>query len=258
MSKIEWTDRTWCPNQGCTQISEGCKNCYAKKMHKRLRAMGIEKYQNDFSEVQLWLQALTEPTKWKKPSKVFVNSMSDTFHGNLTFEQINEVFNTMQYCNRHTYQVLTKRPDRALEFIQWKRKQPGIIHNWELPDNIWFGVTVENQEQANKRIPILLEIPAKVRFVSVEPMLSNVDLNQVAFKKFQSWLNGNNQGSLDWVICGGESGHNARPMHLDWVRNLRDQCDMFNIPFFFKQIYNNGKKITSPELDGVVYNQFPK
>jgi len=245
MSKIEWTDRTWNPNQGCTKISEGCKNCYAERMHKRLKAMGIDKYQNDFSKVQLWLQALTEPTKWKTPSKVFVNSMSDTFHVNLTFEQINEVFNTMSYCNRHTYQVLTKRPDRALEFVQWKSNQLsekiGFKTEWKLPDNIWFGVTIESQSQID-RINYLLEIPAKVKFVSIEPMLSEINLTP-----YLEWL--------DWVICGGESGHNARPMHPDWVRNLRDQCDMFKIPFFFKQW---GKKQDGCLIDNIEYKQFPK
>ncbi|MCJ7802739.1 MAG: phage Gp37/Gp68 family protein [Candidatus Marinimicrobia bacterium] len=248
MTKIEWTDRTWNPNQGCTKVSEGCKNCYAEKMHKRLNAMGIDKYQNDFNKVQLWLQSLTEPTKWKKPSKVFVNSMSDTFHRNLTFEKIDEVFKTMKHCNKHTYQVLTKRPDRALEFIEWKRKQPGIIKTWKFSDNIWMGVTIENQEQANKRIPLLLEIPAKVRFVSVEPMLGPVDLEFIEqfnsenkhvcyYQVLKPIKNSNdaNRPALNWVICGGESGHNARPMHPDWVRSLRDQCEAANVPFFFKQ-----------------------
>ena len=249
MSKIEWCDRTWCPNQGCTEISEGCKNCYAKKMHKRLKAMGVEKYQNDFSKVQLSLQSLTEPTKWKTPTKVFVNSMSDTFHEDLTFKQIEQVFNTMEYCDRHTYLVLTKRPDRALGFMQWKSSQLseklGFKSEWTLGNNIWLGVTSENQDQANKRIPILLEIPAKVRFVSVEPMLSEINLTP-----YLEWL--------DWVVCGSESGHSARPMDINWARNLRDQCDMFCTPFFFKQILIDGKKITSPEIDGVIYKQFPK
>jgi protein gp37 len=277
MSKIEWTDRTWNPNQGCTKKSTGCINCYAEPMHKRLKAMGIDKYQKDFNVVQLWLAALTEPTKWKKPSMVFVNSMSDTFHRNLTFKQIDQVFNTMDHCKRHTFQVLTKRPDRALEYITWKRKQLsdqlGIQSKWKPAANIWFGATIENQENANERIPLLLQIPAAKHFVSIEPMLGSVNLEHI--DKFNE--NGNVESRinafsfLDWVICGGETGPNARPMHIEHVYELLEDCRDYKMPFFFKSwgewqgtscgkgylMQRVGKKKAGCKINGVEFKEFP-
>ena len=245
MSKIEWTEQTWNPIIGCSKISTGCKNCYAEKMAIRLASMALVK--NESSSLDYYVDAinylygnkgwngktyiiknaLEKPLKRKKPTMYFVCSMGDLFHESVPFEWIDKVYEIISRCPQHTFQILTKRPEIMKEY--YKSRQYGHFHN------VWIGTTTENQEMANERIPILLRIPAKVHFVSVEPMLSEINLNQIAFSKFQSWLNGNDAYGLDWVICGGESGHNARPMHPDWVRSLRDQCKDANVPFFFKQ-----------------------
>jgi protein gp37 len=234
-TKIEWTDQTWNPVTGCTKISEGCAHCYAKRMSKRLAGRcGYPEAPHNF-DVTLHPDRLDEPLRWRKPRRVFVCSMGDLFHEDVPFGFIRRVFWTMwHWSSIHIYQILTKRPHIMLSFFDYLQGTDGgdLIG---LP-NVWLGVTAENQEQADKRIPILLQIPAAVRFVSVEPMLGPADLSE--------WINP--QGAtarddparyslLDWVICGGESGPGARPMHPDWARSLRDQCQMAGVPFFFKQ-----------------------
>lgn len=260
-TKIDWADMVWNPVTGCSKISEGCQNCYAERMSKRLQLMAPKKYSQGFS-VKCHPEALQEPLKIKKPQRIFVCSMGDLFHDDVPFEFIAQVYGIMSICKQHTFIVLTKRPQKALEFYQWceKRQQelykepadqniyleylPGEIvgpytekYGDESPDeiplnNVWLGVTAENQTRADERIPILLQIPATVRFVSIEPMLSEIDLQYLCFNGADGF---GSLPDLDWVICGGETGPGARPMHPDWVRFLRDQCAAANVPLFFKQ-----------------------
>ena len=242
MTKIEWTDKTWNPVTGCTKCSPGCENCYAEKMHKRLQAMGIPKYKHGFSWVCSHRGSLEEPYYWQKPKKVFVCSMSDLFHEQSDLFFVEEVMNVIYYTPRHTYQILTKRPERMKFFF---KNSP-----YANMDNLWLGVTVCNQAEADEKIPILLDTPAKVRFVSVEPMLEEIGL-----RPFIRGLvtNYQNRHYLDWVICGGETGANARSMHPDWARALRDQCKSSGVPFFFKQM---AKK--QPIPDDLLVREFPK
>jgi protein gp37 len=230
-SKIEWTDKVWNPVTGCSKISPGCDNCYAYSMSKRFcKEWGLSA--DDPFKVTIHPDRLNQPINWKKPSKIFVCSMADLFHDDVPTEFISDVFRVMEQAKQHTFLILTKRPERMRQLIN------GVVTGWETEHrkHIWLGVTAENQEQANKRIPVLLQIPAAVRFVSVEPMLGTVDINQYLphNPRLFSERNGH-KGFLDWVICGGESGPGARPMHPDWVRNLRDQCQTAGVPYFFKQ-----------------------
>lgn len=224
MNKIAWTERTWNPVTGCTEISDGCKNCYAKKMAKRLQAMDIPKYRNGF-DVTIHKDALNQPALWGKPALIFVCSMSDLFHDDVPPSFIFDVFRTMEACHQHTFQVLTKRSKRLVEFAS----RHGI------PPNVWVGVTVENQAYATLRIPRLLQIEAKVRFLSCEPLLGPLDLRHIKSQEMPDIdaLTGANK--LDWVICGGESGHNARPINPDWAIGLQQQCSDAGVSFFFKQ-----------------------
>ena len=266
-TRIEWADVTWSPATGCTPISEGCENCYARRMAKRLRGRcGYPK--DEPFRVTLQPERLEEPLKWRNPRRVFVCSMGDLFHEDVPFEYITQVFDVMCSCSfdamcsmelGHTFMVLTKRPERIEKWLCWMRE------SWseDSPTNvtleveghfgrhIWLGVTAENQQRADERIPILLEIPAAVRFVSVEPMLGLVDLTGIRFDRntIMNVLEGCGINRLspcqsipnafcekiNWVICGGETGPGARPMHPDWVRSLRDQCQDSGVPFFFKQ-----------------------
>ena len=209
-TKIEWAHKVWNPVTGCTKISTGCLNCYAERYAKRF--WGKRK----FSDVQLHPDKLAEPLRWKNPLRVFVNSMSDLFHESIPFEYIVQVYNIMASASRHVFQVLTKRPERAIKFYEYLRtlkdKDKGV---WPHP-NVWLGVSVENQNTANARIPLLLRIPAALRFISAEPLLGPIDL-----KVFQTgplvdysppWLG---EEAIKWVICGGESGPAARLMHPD-------------------------------------------
>lgn len=230
MSKIEWTNETWNPITGCTKISPGCQNCYAEKMAKRLKGRFGYPETDPFS-VTYHYDVLKKPFAWKKPRMVFVCSMGDLFHEEVSYDMAHAVFSAMEALPQHTFQILTKRPERMKKFWDIKSTQWG--EQWKPTDNIWIGVSAENQEQANKRIPILLQIPAAIRFVSCEPLLSKVDLKH-AFSPLPGEMSEGQRG-LDWVIAGGESGHNARPMHPDWVRSLRDQCQDACVPFFFKQ-----------------------
>jgi protein gp37 len=247
MSKIEWTNKTWNPIIGCDKISEGCKNCYAEKMAKRLSGIKATSYYREVlvsypmddrygkwnGKTHFIESALEKPLKRKKPTKYFICSMGDLFHESVPFEWINKVFEVVENAKQHTFQILTKRPDIMYKYMQ----RYGV---GEMPDNIWLGVTAENQEQANKRIPILLKIHAKIRFVSVEPMLSNVDLS---LWFISGYTEPPYNDVIDWVICGGETGHKAKPMHPNWVRSLRYQCKNADVPFFFKQWGGQIKKL---------------
>jgi len=242
-TKIEWADRVWNPVTGCTKVSEGCRNCYAELMASRFWK------DRKFSDVRIHPERLGQPLDWGKPARIFVNSMSDLFHKDVSFEFIDEVFYIMRVADQHTYIILTKRPEIMLKFIAWQKKN-SVKFDWKTAHkNIWLGVSVEDQKTADVRIPLLLQTPAAVRFVSCEPLLGPVDLGD----GYTSWLtcNGPLPGSdiccekfevsfdhfhgIDWVIAGGESGKNARPMHPDWVRSIRDQCEDAGVPFFFKQ-----------------------
>jgi len=231
-SKIEWTESTWNPVTGCTKISAGCKNCYAERMAKRLCAMGQANYANGF-ELTMHPHVLEHPLKWKKPQVIFVNSMSDLFHEDVPLDFIRQIFDVMTRASWHTFQVLTKRSERLAELAP--------LLNW--PDNVWMGVTVENADCAY-RIDDLREVPSAVRFLSMEPLLSAVeDINL---------------DNIDWVIVGGESGPGSRPIELDWVRNIRMQCQNADVPFFFKQWGGVNKKKTGRLLDGRIYDAMPR
>lgn len=261
-SAIEWTDTTWNPVRGCSRVSEGCRNCYAETMAARFSDPGM--WGHGFADrdrsgskwtgkVELIPEKLTEPLRWKKPRRVFVNSMSDLFHEELSFEDIDRVFRVMQQAKEHTFQVLTKRPERALEFLTKHVSVPWGGFQWGVDTgrNVHIGVSVENQQAADERIPLLLQIPAAVRFLSVEPLLGPVDLNGVwgypgsaDSEQLDSW-------PIQWVIVGGESGHNARPCNAGWIRSIVHQCQIARVPVFVKQLGSNVVTRNDDGFDGV-------
>lgn len=287
-TKIEWADRVWNIVTGCEKVSEGCRYCYAEGFARRFWK------DRKFTDVQVHPERLRDPLHWRKPSRIFVNSMSDLFHERVYDNEcsfIDEVFAMAAACPQHTFMILTKRSrimqnyfnhprrtmyvESALEWLYEGRihMMPKLV--WPLP-NVWLGVSVEDQRSAEQRIPDLLETPAKVRFLSCEPLLSPVYLDEIpqvllsvtSTNRKDSYLVG--KGKLDWVIAGGESGPKARAMHPDWVKSIRDCCVAGDIPFFFKQwgewaqTYYNflvvdkfGKKKASRLLDGMEWNEFP-
>jgi len=231
-SGIEWTQSTWNPVTGCTKISEGCRNCYAERMAKRLQAMGQANYRNGF-QLACHPEVLSLPLRWKKPQVVFVNSMSDLFHEDVPLDFIQRVFATMRQARQHTFQVLTKRAGRLAEL------SPQL--DWT--ENVWMGVTVESSAYKD-RIDDLRSTTACVKFLSMEPLLDDAgDLDLT---------------SIDWVIAGGESGPGARPMRVEWVRGIRDQCLAQNVPFFFKQWGGVRKKKAGRLLDGRTWDEMPE
>ena len=231
-SSIEWTEMTWNPTTGCSKISPGCKFCYAEIMSKRLKAMGLEKYKDNF-KVRTHEDSLRVPYTWKKSKVVFVNSMSDLFHEDIHLEFIQKVFKVMNDNPQHIFQVLTKRAERLLEIhaeLIWTH-------------NIWMGVSVENSEEKH-RIDDIRNINAKVKFLSLEPLLAplgEIDLN-----------------NIDWVIVGGESGHKSRRMDKEWVLEIQEQCKVNNVAFFFKQWGGKNKKANGRLLNGRTYDEMPK
>jgi len=230
-SKIEWTESTWNPITGCTKISAGCLNCYAERMARRLKAMGQPNYANGFT-VTCHPGALEMPLAWKKSQMVFVNSMSDLFHEAVPAEFIREVFLTMNRARQHCFQILTKRTSRLVE----------LAPRFTWSPNIWMGVTVENAKYVS-RIDALRNVPATVRFISLEPLLGplpNLDLQ-----------------AIDWVIVGGESGAGARMMEADWVTDVRDQCQEAGVAFFFKQWGGVRKKVAGRKLNGRIWAEMP-
>jgi len=230
-TSIEWTDSTWNPVTGCTKVSSGCTNCYAERMALRLQAMGNPSYTNGFS-VTLHEDLLDLPLKWKKPQTIFVNSMSDLFHENVPVEFILRVFNIMRRADWHCYQILTKRSERLLE----------LSHQLPWMSHIWMGVTIEEKNYIY-RIEHLKRTSAKVKFLSLEPLLSPIPNLQLE--------------GIDWVIVGGESGPKSRPMKKDWVIDIKNQCHKENIPFFFKQWGGKNKKKAGRELEGRVWDEIP-
>jgi protein gp37 len=239
-SAIEWTEATWNPVTGCDQISAGCDNCYALALSKRLKAMGASKYQNDGNSrtsgpgfgVTTHPAALEQPFRWRSPRVVFVNSMSDLFHAKVPTAFIQDVFDVMADTPRHTYQVLTKRSlrvRRLADQLKW-------------PANVWLGVSVEDATQL-RRIEHLRDVPAAVRFLSCEPLLGPLD--------------GIKLDGIGWVIVGGESGPNYRPMDVNWARGIRDACTAAGVPFFFKQWGGRTPKMLGRELDGRTWDEYP-
>ncbi|MGO9118308.1 MAG: DUF5131 family protein [Desulfomonilaceae bacterium] len=231
-TKIQWTEYNWNPFTGCTPVSPGCTNCYARKNVRRLKGNPFTDKYKDECQFRVHPEYLDRALKWKKPRKVFANTMSDTFHEDERLEVIQQIFEYMVKCPHHIFQILTKRAERMAELS-------ASLH-W--PDNVWAGVSVEHADYVN-RLDFLRQVPAKVRFVSFEPLLSSIpDIN------FQS---------IHWAIVGGESGPKARPMDLDWVRDIRDQCVKAKIPFFFKQVGGKGRDKGGRLLDGQEFNEFP-
>ena len=235
-SSIEWTDASWNPVTGCTEVSPGCDKCYARVFAERFRGVPGHHFEYGF-DLRLWPDRLELPLRWKRPRRIFVNSVSDLFHQDIPTEFILAVFDTMRRADQHTYQVLTKRPSRAVLLVPQLLEALG--GTW--PGHIWMGVSVENQDYT-WRVDKLRQIPAPTRFISAEPLLGPLSLN----------LNG-----IAWIIAGAESGRGARPMNEDWVRSLRDQCRAKERAFFYKQKAVKGRKVPLPMLDGVVWNEFP-
>ncbi len=231
---IEWTEATWNPLTGCTQVSPGCANCYAKSLAKRLKAMGNPRYKNGF-ELTLHPDTLQLPLKWKNPRFIFVNSMSDLFHKDVPTDYIKRVFEVMNEASHHTFQVLTKRHERLAEIAE-----AGLV-TWT--DNIWQGVSIENNRFVI-RADYLRRVPTKVRFLSCEPLLTALpDLNLT---------------DIHWVIAGGESGIKRRPVNLEHLRQVRDLCVAKNVPFFLKQIGGVRPKANGKTLDGNNWQEMPR
>lgn len=312
-SSIEWTDATWPVVQGCDPVSPGCANCYAIKVVHRLAwnsnpkisapLEGVVEYHKDAlrwtGKVALREDRLDWPLKWKKGRMIFVPSHGDIFHKDVPDEFLDRIFAVMALCPQHVFQVLTKRPMRMREYMSRDIEDrlddichtlPGSLdETWHYPDrwpltNCWLGVSAEDQATADERIPPLLDTPAAVRFVSLEPLLGAIDLARAGLEIYMRDLDKPPTTNLHWVIVGGESGPKARPMHPDWARSLRDQCTAADVPFFFKQwgahapydrsrvdsqslatpgsldtpMRRFGKKLAGRLLDGVEWNQMPE
>tara|TARA_R110000796_G_scaffold41772_4_gene103478 strand:- start:59563 stop:60306 length:744 start_codon:yes stop_codon:yes gene_type:complete len=240
-SKIEWTEETWNPTTGCTKVSAGCKHCYAETMAIRLKAMGTPGYENGF-QFSIMPDRLEQPLKRKKPTKYFVNSMSDLFHEKMPKEYLDKVMDVIVKTPQHIYQILTKREDRMFDYFSERSS---------IPQNIWLGVTVEDIKNGVPRIDKLRTLDAKIKFLSVEPLLE--DLKKI------------NLIGIDWVIVGGESGNKARPMKKEWAINIKLQCETQEVAFFFKQWGTWGadgvkrsKKNNGRLLNGKEWNEYPE
>lgn len=233
---IEWTDATWNPVTGCTKISAGCDNCYAERFSERFRGVPNHPFENGF-DLMLRPERLVQPLSWKSPKMIFVNSMADLFHKEVPFVFVDRVFDTMEQADWHTFQILTKRSSRMRDYVN--RRYSGI----GAPPHLWLGTSVEDGTRKS-RIRHMQQMNASIRFVSVEPLIGamgQIDLN-----------------GIDWVIVGGESGPKARPIHPDWVREVRDQCDNAGVAFFFKQWGGIRPKSGGRSLDGEEWNQLPR
>lgn len=250
-SGIAWTERVWNPVTGCSKVSPGCANCYAEREWSRFLSNNKEPADRKFTEVKCHPEILSKPFAWTEPRLIFVNSTSDLFHEDVPFEFVDKIFAVMALTPMHTYQILTKRPERMYDYfikhftrhkvaveakVYTNKKHPGgescdpDVCNMEFPlKNVWIGVTAENQAAASSRIPILMQIPAAKRFVSIEPMIAPIKLHEYNL----NFLSG--EGKVDLVIVGGESGSEVRKTNINWVRSLRDECAANGTHFFFKQ-----------------------
>lgn len=235
-TSIEWTENTWNPVRGCTKITPGCKHCYAETFAERFRGVPGHPFEQGF-DVRLAPWKLLEPLDWPKPRLVFVNSMSDLFHDEVPSQFIVAAFEVMAAANWHTFQVLTKRPERMRKMLKSSLEFAG-----ELP-HIWFGVSVEDQKYGLPRIDVLRDCGVAMRFLSCEPLLEDLGVIKL--------------DGIDWVITGGESGPGARPVQKEWITSLRDQCESANVPFFFKQWGGFPKSKQGSLLDGKEYKAFP-
>jgi protein gp37 len=235
-SEIEWTDATWNPVRGCTKISPGCTHCYAETFAERFRGVPGHPYEQGF-DLRLVPEKLVEPLRWQTPKMIFVNSMSDLFHKDVPDDYVLNVVRVMQTANWHTYQVLTKRSERLRDMLQTS------LATAAAEPHIWWGVSVENRRHGLPRIDHLRAAPARVRFLSIEPLLE--DLGEI------------NLEGIHWVIVGGESGAGARPMEMEWVLSIRDQCERAGLRFFFKQWGGVRKSKAGRELDGKTYDAQP-
>jgi protein gp37 len=231
-SNIEWTEFTWNPVTGCIKLSQGCKNCYAERMAKRLKAMGSERYVSGFKPALHW-DLVDAPRSWRKPRLVFVNSMSDLFQEDVPEHFISRVFDSMVACPQHTFQILTKRSERLLEMAS---RLP-----W--PKNVWMGVSVEDARVVHRAVD-LASVPAAVRFLSCEPLIGPLESLPLE--------------NIDWVIVGGESGPKSREMKTNWVKSIRRQCRKHGVAFFFKQWGGVRKDLTGRLLDGRTYDEMPR
>jgi len=304
-TKIEWADRVWNPATGCTKVSAGCEHCYAARMAARFECGPFHDVITGGKwngKVQLHHNRLEQPLRWKKSCRIFVNSMGDLFHPSVPDDYLEKVFRVMDQCGAqancgdgncgHQFMILTKRPERMRDFVGrwWKSYHEVGVEPYA--DNIWLGVTAENQAAADERIPILLKTPAAMRFVSVEPMLEPVNLETHLgyYAKYETRNGVEVKPKLDWVICGGETGPGARPMDPLWVCSLLDQCRITEVPFFFKSWgewgdsaawgrwcedhgtktydwpknrkqgihYRVGRKAAGREIGGHTFDEFPK
>lgn len=231
-SAIEWTEATWNPVSGCDKVSPGCAHCYAQTFAERFRGVPDHPYEQGF-DLRVWENRLDHPLRWKRPRRIFVNSMSDLFHERIPFDFVARVFQVMAVAEQHTFQILTKRHERLSALAP--------LLPW--PPNVWMGVSIENRRFVH-RTDYLREVPAAVRFVSAEPLLGrleHLDLDRI-----------------DWVIAGGESGPRHRPVCVDWVRDLRDQCVEAEVAFFFKQWGGRRPKSGGRELDGRTWDEMPR
>jgi protein gp37 len=258
-TSISWTNKAWDPVTGCNKVSAGCKNCYAETIANRFWK------DRKFTDVICHEDRLDIPLHWRKPAKIFVNSMSDLFHEKVTEDFILRVFNVMRKCNQHIFQILTKRPERALEIlsrIQFDNnsglyfEKKGLNRQGypmcftPVMKNIHLGVSVENQQTADERIPILLKTPAAVKWLSIEPLLEDIDIQPEWLGNYES-CNGFHPKQMDWVVVGCESGKNRRECKIEWIENIVDQCYGYGIPVFVKQLQINGKVVRD-------INEFPK
>jgi protein gp37 len=236
-SKIEWTDATWNPVRGCTKITPGCARCYAETFAERFRGVAGHPYEQGF-DLRLVPEKLEDPLSWRKPKRIFVNSMSDLFHEDVPEDYVARVIDVMRRADWHIYQVLTKRSERMRDLLNGRFRSAA-----DLPQ-VWWGVSVENRAHGLPRIDHLRGVPTTNRFLSVEPLLEDLgDFDLTGIR---------------WAIVGGESGRRPRPMELDWVRGVRDRCKSAGVAFFFKQRVEKGKKISLPTLDGVQWAEVPK
>ncbi len=255
-TKIEWADKTWNVVRGCERVSAGCINCYAERMAHRFSGEG-QPYEGLTKltragvrwtgKIQIVPELLKKPLDWKTPKRIFVNSMSDLFHKDVPLTFIYKVFEMMHLAPQHTYQILTKRPARVAEIVSKINFHLQRNYHYAVTPlkNVWLGVSCEDQRAVDERIPLLLKVPAAIRFVSAEPLLEQIDLS--------AYIN-----KLDWVIAGAESGHGARPMDEAWVESLQQQCEQAFVKFFYKQrLDEKGKKVSLPVLNGRSWAEFP-